>query len=102
MISQYSTLDEGIFTQPYEQFDYNQRSYERLIYLLNGELNKELGMVAGFRAEHTQISGQWNEQLSGEWVQNEKDTFQKNYLTILPNLILSYKIGYDAVYKIQL
>ena len=49
-------------------------------------------MVAGLRAEHTQISGQWNEQLSGEWVQNEKDTFQNKYLTLLPNLIFSYKI----------
>ena len=25
MISQYSTWDEGVFTQPYEQFDYNQK-----------------------------------------------------------------------------
>ena len=25
MVSQYSTWEEGVFTQPYEQFDYNQK-----------------------------------------------------------------------------
>ena len=91
MISQYSTWNEGIFSQPYEQFDYNQKVTAAYL-STKWELNKKWGMVAGLRGEHTQISGQWNEQLSGGWVQNEKDTFQNDYLTILPNLILSYKI----------
>ncbi len=91
MISQYSTWDEGIFTQPYEEFDYNQKVIAAYL-STKWELNKKWGMVAGLRAEQTQVSGQWNKQLNGEWVQNEKDTFQNNYLTILPNLILSYKI----------
>ena len=91
MISQYSTWNEGTFSQPYEQFDYNQKVTAAYL-STKWELNKKWGMVAGLRGEHTQISGQWNEQLSGGWVQNEKDTFQNDYLTILPNLILSYKI----------
>lgn len=91
MISQYSTWDEGVFTQPYEQFDYNQKVTAAYL-STKWELNKKWGMVAGLRAEHTQISGQWNEQVSGQWIQNEKDTFQNKYLTLLPNLIFSYKI----------
>ena len=91
MISQYSTWNEGIFLQPYEQFDYNQKVTAAYL-STKWDLNKKWGMVAGIRGEHTQISGQWNEQISGGWVQNEKDTFQNDYLTILPNLILSYKI----------
>lgn len=91
MISQYSTWDEGVFRQPYEQFDYNQKVTAAYV-STKWELNKKWGMVAGLRAEHTLISGQWNEQLNGEWFQNQKDTFQNNYLTLLPNFILSYKI----------
>ena len=96
MTSQYSTWDEGVFTQPYEQFDYNQKVMAGYL-STKWELNKKWGMVAGLRGEHTQISGQWNQQIGGEWVQNEKDTFQNDYLTFLPNLIFSYKI--DMLFK---
>lgn len=91
MITAYSTLDNGIYTQAYEQFDYNQKIMAAYLNT-KWELSKKYSAVAGLRMENTLITGQWNDQNMGEWEKNDKESFENNYLTLLPNLIVTRKI----------
>lgn len=91
MVTHYSTLENEVFTQTYEQFDYNQKVMAAYLNT-KWQLSKKYSAVAGLRLENTQITGQWNDQVNGEWIMNEKDSFQNNYLTVLPNVILTRKI----------
>lgn len=104
MITHYSTLNDGIYTQRYEQFDYNQKVAAAYL-STKWELSKEYSMVAGLRLEHTRIEGQWNTQINGDWLQNDTDTskqpFVNEYTTLLPNLIFSKKIDMMKSLKVS-
>ena len=91
MINQYSTFDSIVYTVPLEQFDY-QQDVSALYISTKWELTKDIGLVAGLRAESTEINGKWNSKNNDSWVQNQRESFDNDYLTILPNLILSKKI----------
>lgn len=92
MITAYSTLDNGVYTQPYEQFDYNQKVIAAYLNT-KWQLTKKYSTVVGLRMETTAINGQWNYQNIGVWEKNFKGKFVPDpYMTLLPNLIISRKI----------
>lgn len=93
MINEYSTFesDTMIYTIPYEQFDYTQNVLAGYM-SSKWQLTKEFGLVVGLRAEKTYIEGQWNNQINGTWVSGDKAPFKNDYMTLLPNVILSKQI----------
>jgi len=90
MINEYST-NAYYYSIPKEQFDY-QQDVAAVYSSSKWELTKEIGLVAGLRVEKTEINGKWNSLEDGVWKQNLKQPFKNEYITLLPNLILSKKI----------
>jgi hypothetical protein len=91
LVNQYSNLLDDVYTIPYEQFDY-QQDITALYISSKWELTKDIGLVAGLRAEDTKINGIWKSQTNGEWSSNNREPFENSYFTLLPNFIISKKI----------
>ena len=101
LINDYSTKIGDTYSQPYEQFDYNQ-SLLALYASSSLELSKKWSAVLGLRMENTKISGQWNSQEDGFWNINEKGSIKPSpYTNYLPSFILSRKIDRATSLKLS-
>jgi ferric enterobactin receptor len=98
MINNYSTITKNnVIYQSEEQFDYQQDVFA-LYFSSKWELTKEIGLILGLRMENTKNSGLWMDYntTTGQWEDilsdPNKSSFEKDYTTFLPNVILSKKI----------